>query len=237
MKYENAADIFPEMLLLQVQKYAAGKLFYIPAGDKKISWGESSGYKAYLRDRNNEIRDCFAKNESIETLSKHYALSYYTVKKIVYTKREELMEYKCTLSSAKAFADADRLEDWVHIYLLSDGDNKGFSDGLKIYDRYFIGPMEFPLSLFKRCTGPEEEMKYYIPADAFEHHVNKIQKVLEETDDTPPLIANYVEGCFELNDGNHRFEALKRLGAEKYPFIIWITEKHDYDDFISKHLM
>ena len=144
------------------------------------------------------------------------------------------MEYKCTLSSVKSFAAAGRLEDWIHIYLLSDGDNKAFSDGLKIYDRYFIGPKVFPLSLFSRCTGPEEGIKYYIPAEAFEKYVSKLQKVLEEKDDMPPLIANYFDGQFELNDGNHRFEALKRLGITEYPFIIWITDKHDYDDFNIK---
>lgn len=35
MKYENAKDIFPEKLLKQIQKYAAGKLVYIPAMETK----------------------------------------------------------------------------------------------------------------------------------------------------------------------------------------------------------
>ena len=144
------------------------------------------------------------------------------------------MEYKCTLSSVKDFAAAGRLEDWIHIYLLSDGHNKEFSDGLKIYDRYFMGPMLMPLSLFTRCTGPEDGIKYYVPTEAFEKRVNNIQKVLAEKNDMPPLIANYFNEQFELNDGNHRFEALKRLGVTEYPFIIWITEKHDYDDFNRK---
>lgn len=32
MKYLNGRDIFPEPLLRQIQKYAAGQLVYIPAG-------------------------------------------------------------------------------------------------------------------------------------------------------------------------------------------------------------
>lgn len=47
MKYENGKDIFPEKLLKQIQKYAAGKVIYIPAGDTKRTWGETSGYKRY----------------------------------------------------------------------------------------------------------------------------------------------------------------------------------------------
>lgn len=31
MRYENGKDIFPEALLRQIQKYAAGKLVYIPS--------------------------------------------------------------------------------------------------------------------------------------------------------------------------------------------------------------
>ncbi|MBQ7360593.1 MAG: hypothetical protein IJW63_10935, partial [Lachnospiraceae bacterium] len=36
MKYENGKDIFPERLLRQIQKYAAGKLVYIPSSYETI---------------------------------------------------------------------------------------------------------------------------------------------------------------------------------------------------------
>lgn len=46
------------------------------------------------------------------------------------------------------------------------------------------------------------------------------------------------EGCsdgeFELSDGNHRLEAYTRLGITEYYVIIWITEKDEYDLFLSK---
>ena len=51
----------------------------------------------------------------------------------------------------------------------------------------------------------------------------------------PPLIVHYVDGGFELNDGNHRYEAYSRLGIEEYYVIVWITEKYEYDDFIKKY--
>lgn len=56
MKYENGKDIFPEELLKQIQKYVSGKVVYIPSCDKKREWGESSGYKQYLIERNRDIR-------------------------------------------------------------------------------------------------------------------------------------------------------------------------------------
>ena len=54
------------------------------------------------------------------------------------------MDYKCTLSSAVNYAQNGKLEEWIHSYLLSDGHNKEFSDGLKLFDRYFIGPGKYP---------------------------------------------------------------------------------------------
>lgn len=44
MKYENGRDLLQPELLRQVQKYAAGRLIYIPSMGK-TSWGESSGYR------------------------------------------------------------------------------------------------------------------------------------------------------------------------------------------------
>ena len=56
MKYENAKDIFPEDLLRQIQRYVSGKLIYIPSLEEKKSWGEASGYRRYLVERNRAIR-------------------------------------------------------------------------------------------------------------------------------------------------------------------------------------
>ena len=102
------------------------------------------------------------------------------------------MEYECTLSSAQNFAKNDKLEEWVHTYLLSDGHNKDFSDGLKLYDRYFLGPVKMPLSLLTRCCGPEENMKWRINEEWFEKHVNELSEVLKKETDMPPLIVHYL---------------------------------------------
>jgi len=51
----------------------------------------------------------------------------------------------------------------------------------------------------------------------------------------PPLIVHFVDGQFEINDGNHRFEAYSRLGIKESYVIVWITERHEYDLFLSRH--
>lgn len=242
LKYENGKDIFPERLLKQIQKYVSGKLVYIPANEKKRIWGESSGYKQYLMERNRDIKMKFNEGVGIEQLADEFYLSVESIKKIVYSKKEVFtMEYKCTLSSAEHFAKHNRLEEWVHSYLLSDGHNKDFSDGLKLYDRYFLGPVKMPLSLFTRCCGPEENMRWRINREWFEKHVGELAEVIKTEKDMAPLIVHYFtdndnpEGAFELNDGNHRFEAYSRLGIKETYVIVWITEKSEYDLFISKY--
>lgn len=145
------------------------------------------------------------------------------------------MEYKCALSSAIDYARNGKLEEWIYTYLLSDGHNKEFSDGLKLFDRYFLGPVNMLRALFARCCGPEEGMKYVVSRESFEKKVSELEQVISAQEDMPPLIVHYVDGGFELNDGNHRLEAYKRLGIAAYYVIVWITEKEEYKAFMERY--
>ena len=243
MKYENARDLLPEPLLRQVQKYISGKLVYIPARERRREWGASSGYRQFLRQRNREIRARFAIGDSIGQLAETFCLSCESIKRIVYNRKEALeMEYQATLTCAQEMSRQGRLEDWVHAYLLSDGHNKPFSDGLKIVDRIFLGPVQMPLSLFHRCTGPvEEELKYQVHPVVWERKVQQLMDVIPHEPDIPPLIVHYLipegetVGEFELNDGNHRWEAYTRLGIKEAHVIVWITDRDEYEQFMERY--
>ncbi len=236
MGYRNAQEIFPEGLLKQIQRYVSGETIYIPAGEERKAWGETSGYQRYIRERNEEIRSAFAKGMSMEDLTEKYALSYDSIKRIVYNRRETAMlKYSATLSSAKAYAEAGKLDAWIHLYLNEEGRNIPFSDGLKLFDRYYFSPARFPVSLFRRCAGPEPEMKYRIDRDWWDYRIAELEKSIRADADMPPLIVHYVDGEFELNDGNHRHKAYENLGMEKAWVIIWITEEAERDDFMDKY--
>ena len=236
MGYRNAQEIFPENLLKQIQRYVAGETIYIPARDERKAWGETSGYQRYIRERNEEIRASFAVGDTIEGLMDRYSLSYDSIKRIVYNRRETAMlKYSATLSSAKAYAEAGKLDAWIHLYLNEEGRNIPFSDGLKLFDRYYFSPAQFPIGLFTRCTGPEPEMKYRVDKDWWEHRIAELEKSVKADDDMPPLIVHYVDGAFELNDGNHRHKVYENLGIEKAWVIIWITEEAERDDFMEKY--
>ena len=135
------------------------------------------------------------------------------------------MNYEPTTQSAIAFAQADKLEEWLHLFLYNEGDNKAFSDGLKLEPRIYHTPRMMNLDLFERCCGPEEGLKWQIDATGFNKNVKAIMKKYKKGDwDMPPLIVNCANQKYELNDGNHRYEALQRLGVNAYWTIIWETD-------------
>jgi len=139
-----------------------------------------------------------------------------------------------TLNSAFQYAETGQLEDWVHMFLNGEGNNIAFSEGLRLDKRDYFGPYKFKLELFERCCGPEPDMQYNVDSDSFDAHVTALGNRIEGGWDMPPLIVNYSEGKFELNDGNHRYEAMIRKGINEYYFIVWTTGQEDVYDFKMK---
>lgn len=89
MKYMKAAAIFPEELLKEIQKYVQGEMIYIPnpAGLRR-KWGEHSGSRQSIRERNESIRRQHQLGMSIEELAIEHFLSRDSIKKIVYFKNK-----------------------------------------------------------------------------------------------------------------------------------------------------
>ncbi|MBS4220099.1 hypothetical protein KHA96_17440 [Bacillus sp. FJAT-49711] len=88
MKYIKAQAVFPKELLKEIQKYVQGEMVYIPNPDGvRKQWGEDSGYREFLRQRNATIRQRFSEGSTIDQLTIQYSLSYDSIKKIVYSKR------------------------------------------------------------------------------------------------------------------------------------------------------
>ena len=144
------------------------------------------------------------------------------------------VEYAATLSSAREYAEQGKIEEWVHTYLCREGNNKPFSDGLRLFTRHYSSPVELPLNELCRCCGPEENMTYRVHPEVFERKVSGIMEAARNGADLPPLIVNYENEKFTLNDGNHRHEAYSRLGLSKCAVIVWTTAKEDMEKFLRK---
>ena len=117
MKYENARDILPARLLEEIQKYAEGKLIYIPRTEKNKAWGDSSGYRNRLDKRNALIRSRYSAGQSVLEIAEEFYLSPETIKKLVYGKKVDLPVFSPSVESAAQYADAGLGEEWVQSYL------------------------------------------------------------------------------------------------------------------------
>lgn len=88
MKYVNADVILPEELLIEIQKYIQGSMVYIPIPEgRRKKWGENSGSRTYLSQRNETIRQQYSDGLTIAALSDEYCLSMDSIKKIIYSKK------------------------------------------------------------------------------------------------------------------------------------------------------
>lgn len=84
MKYRKASDVLPDELLKEVQKYVDGEALYFPKYRQRKTWGESTGAKTFYEKRNEEIKEKFKQNKSVEDLAIEYNLSIETIRKIIY---------------------------------------------------------------------------------------------------------------------------------------------------------
>ncbi len=173
MKYENAKDILPAKLLEEVQKYAEGKVIYIPRSEKVRGWGEASGYREKLKKRNAQICSRYSAGESIMEIAEEFFLSPETIKKLVYGKKVELPMFSPSIASAEQYAAAGMGEEWVRNYL------SAFGEEVPDTSDFFMSELvRIPLRLIESGTTSENEgaaseasASYDVPLIVvYEHH-------------------------------------------------------------------
>lgn len=90
MRYENAQNILPEDIIKQLQQYVDGMYLYIPKKeDTKKSWGEDSGFKHELVNRNKGIYEKYLKGTSVKELAAEYYLTESSIRRIIRKNRLE----------------------------------------------------------------------------------------------------------------------------------------------------
>jgi Mor family transcriptional regulator len=87
MKYINAEEVLPKELVYQIQQYVQGNLIYIPKYDNREKWGEKSGAKRIIFERNNEIISMYQRGYNIKEISQKYYLSEHTIRKIITSRK------------------------------------------------------------------------------------------------------------------------------------------------------
>ncbi len=132
-----------------------------------------------------------------------------------------------TVEEAIDFSTKGKIEEWVHLFLNSVGDNKALSEGLNLQKRFWLGPISISLENLKRCCGPEPYMEYVDSAKAWEKHIRRFRQLINDGWNIPPLIAENIKGKLIVRDGNHRLEAMIREKIDKCWVIIWDSDNQD----------
>ena len=83
IRYVNAEDILPPALVAQIRQYFPGGALYVPRLGGRAGWGESSGLRRELAERNARIRQEYRAGADVESLARDYCLSPDSIRKIV----------------------------------------------------------------------------------------------------------------------------------------------------------
>ena len=87
MKYINAKKLLPDALVKELQNYIQGGYLYVPTNQaQQKRWGEVSGYRQELQQRNRQIVEEFRSGTSMEELAGKHFLSVSAIRKIIYQK-------------------------------------------------------------------------------------------------------------------------------------------------------
>lgn len=87
MKYIKADSVLPIALVEELQSYIHGGYIYVPSRkDSKKKWGELSGCRYEIEQRNRKIRKDYQQGKSVDELADIYYLSVHSIRKIIYEK-------------------------------------------------------------------------------------------------------------------------------------------------------
>lgn len=84
VNYKNGKDVLPPRLLQELQTYIQGELLYIPKPNRsRALWGELSGTRNSIANRNEEIYRQYRSGSTVGDLATSYHLSEESIRKIV----------------------------------------------------------------------------------------------------------------------------------------------------------
>lgn len=206
MKYENASNVLPPELIRQVQKYAAGKLLYIPQKEEPKAWGALSGTRQKLQKRNQRIYNEYKNGKGVGELSEEYFLSVDSIRKIVYGANQSRISFMPTLQNAIQYNQAGLAEEWFRTYYLK-------TYGKNSYQEEWIcdGLINIPLRLI--------------------HDVDDVS--LQPSEDLP-LVIRYQNGRFVCRGTWDDLKSLKEQHITAYPAFVIVMDKLEYDTYETK---
>jgi hypothetical protein len=140
-------------------------------------------------------------------------------------------------ASAQRAAEEGTLADWVVDFLASPGsDNPQLAAALGFSDATFVGPIPFELDRLTPMAGPDRSRVVVpVPEEVWESEVGAMEHSLEEGWRPPPLLVSHRDGRYYLEDGNHRYETLRRNGVTHAWAILLFANEAERDQYLEGH--
>ncbi len=120
-------------------------------------------------------------------------------------------------------------------FLASRGsDNEVLAAALAQNKHWWLGPVRVPLADLVRLAGPEDDALVPIEEDEWEGEIGDMEQSLEEGWEPPPLLAEFQDGRLLLQDGNHRYEAMRREGTRDAWVLVFFDDPAARDAFTAR---
>ena len=148
------------------------------------------------------------------------------------TSREEF-----SFASAQQAADEGKLAEWVVDFLASPGSsNAELAAAIAFSGATYLGPIRFELDRLTPMAGPDKgRVAVPVPREEWESDVEAMEHSIEEGWRPPPLLVSHCDGKYYLEDGNHRYETLRRSGAKHAWTILLFADETERDRFLTEH--
>jgi hypothetical protein len=144
-------------------------------------------------------------------------------------------EEKFSLATAQHAADEGRLAEWVVDFLASPGSsNSALAAAFALSGAKYVGPIRFPLDQLTPMAGPVgDEVVVPEPEGIWESEVEAMEHSMEQGWHPPPLLVSHHDGKYCLEDGNHRFETLRRMGSTHAWVVLMFAGDVERDRFLA----
>ena len=141
-----------------------------------------------------------------------------------------------SLDAARAAAERNELGGWVAEFLASPGsDNAALGASLSASHRWWIGPIELPLDRLERLAGPSgSPALVVVEEDEWRDDVEDLADKVADGLQPPPVVVTYRDGHLNVEDGNHRLEALRRARRTEAWAVVGFEREHEVQEFMAQ---
>jgi hypothetical protein len=142
-----------------------------------------------------------------------------------------------SLASAQEAAKEGRLAEWVVDFLASPGSsNSTLAAAFAIRGATYLGPIQFALDRLTPMAGPAgHDVVVPVAERAWESDVEAMEYSMEHGWHPPPLLVSHHDGKYFLEDGNHRYETLRRMGATHAWIVLLFAGEAERDRYLEEH--